>query len=98
QGANDPAVPPFIGLEPRMQHKPYNAATPGFLGVSHQSFRPGGDGKSDMTLNEITLDRLTDRKALLAGFDRFRRDVDSSGLMQGLDSFNQQALGVLTSS
>jgi len=32
----------------------------------------------------------------LAGFDKFRRDVDSSGLMAGLDSFNQQAFGMLT--
>lgn len=97
-GPTDSAVPPFIGLEPRMQHKPYNAATPGFLGVGHQSFRPQGDGKNDMVLNGVTLDRLADRRALLEGFDRFRRDVDGSGLMEGLDAFNQQAFGVLTSS
>ena len=97
-GPTDSAVPPFIGLEPRMQHKPYNAATPGFLGVGHQSFRPQGEGKNDMVLNGVTLDRLADRRTLLTGFDRFRRDVDSSGLMEGLDAFNQQAFGVLTSS
>ncbi len=98
QGANDPALPPFIGLEPKMQHRPYNAATPGFLGVSHQSFKPAGEGMADMTLNGISLERLADRKNLLSCFDRFRRDVDSSGLMEGLDTFNEQALGVLTSS
>jgi uncharacterized protein (DUF1501 family) len=97
QGAATPAVPPFVGLEPRMQHKPYNAATPGFLGVPHQSFKAQGESKADMVLNGITLDRLGDRRNLLASFDRFRRDVDSSGLMEGLDSFNEQALGVLTS-
>src|SRR5213079_1259223 len=37
-------------------------------------------------------------RALLGGFDRFRRDVDASGLMEGLDAFNEQAFGVLTSS
>src|SRR5207249_8511275 len=31
-------------------------------------------------------------------FDNFRRDVDASGLMEGLDAFNEQAFGVLTSS
>jgi hypothetical protein len=98
QGPTDQAVPPFIGLEPIMQHRPYNSSGAGFLGISHRSFRPEGDGKSDMVLNGVTLDRLSDRKALLAGFDRFRRDVDASGLMQGLDSFNQQAFGMLTSS
>ncbi|MDA1276606.1 MAG: DUF1501 domain-containing protein [Verrucomicrobia bacterium] len=97
-GPTDPAVPSFVGLEPKMQHRPYNAASPGFLGVAHQSFRPHGEGKVDMLLSGMTLDRLSDRRGLLASFDRFRRDVDGSGLMEGLDSFNQQAFGVLTSS
>jgi hypothetical protein len=97
-GPVDPGVPSFVGLEPRMQHRPYNAATPGFLGASNNSFRPEAEGKSDMVLNGVTLDRLADRKNLLAGFDRFRRDVDASGLMAGLDTFTQQAFGVLTSS
>src|SRR5215510_13987575 len=65
-GPTDPGVPPFIGLEPRMQHRPYNAATPGFLGVGHNSFRPAGEGKADMVLHGVTLERLADRKTLLA--------------------------------
>ncbi|HZN63721.1 MAG TPA: DUF1501 domain-containing protein [Tepidisphaeraceae bacterium] len=97
QGPATPTVPAYVGLEPKMQHKPYNAAGPGFLGVSHRSFRPEGDGKSDMTLNGLTIERLADRRALLTSFDKFRRDVDTSGLMEGIDTFNQQALGVLTS-
>jgi hypothetical protein len=98
QGPTDPSIPPFIGLEPKMQHRPYNTAGPGYLGVSHRSFHPEGDGKTDMVLNGVTLDRLADRKALLSSFDQFRRDMDSSGLMEGLDQFNQQAFGMLTSS
>src|SRR5882762_2022234 len=97
-GLADPAVPPFIGLEPKMQHHPYNDAGPGFLGAAHRSFRPEGNGKEDMVLNGVTLDRLADRKRLLASFDQLRRDVDASGLMEGLDAFNEQAFGVLTSS
>jgi hypothetical protein len=99
QGPVNPSVPPFIGLSPKMGHVPWSdAGTPGFLGISHAPFKPEGAGKSDMVLNGVTLDRLSDRKALLDGFDRFRRDVDASGLMEGLDSFNQQAFGMLTSS
>ena len=98
QGTTDPSVPPFVGLEPVMQHKPYNASGPGFLGMPHRSFRPAGDSKADMVLNGVTLDRLNDRKTLLASFDKFRRDVDASGAMEGVDAFNQQAFGVLTSS
>ena len=97
-GPADPAVPAFIGLEPRMQHRPYNAANAGYAGVSHDAFRPAADAKSDMVLNGISADRLSDRRSLLSAFDRFRRDVDSSGLMAGLDGFNQQAFGMLTSS
>jgi hypothetical protein len=97
-GPADPAVPAFVGLEPRMQHRPYNAATAGYAGVSHDAFRPAADAKSDMVLNGITTGRLSDRRALLTAFDRYRRDVDSSGLMAGLDGFNQQAFGMLTSS
>jgi len=98
QGPVDPSVPPFIGLEPRMKHRPYNASSPGFLGVAHKSFRPEADAKSDMILNGVSVDRLNDRQGLLASFDRFRRDVDGSGVMEGMDAFNQQAFGMLTSS
>jgi len=100
QGAIDPAVPPFIGLAPKMGHMEWaRCGDPGFLGVPYAPFEPNkGGAVEDMTLNGVTLDRLADRRALLAGFDQFRRDVDASGLMNGLDVFNQQAFGVLTSS
>jgi len=97
-GSVDAGTPPFVGLEPKMQHRPYNAANPGFLGAAHNAFRPEAEGRSDMVLNGVTVDRLADRRALLASFDRFRREVDSSGLMEGVDAFRQQAFGMLTSS
>ncbi|MEO8429108.1 MAG: DUF1501 domain-containing protein, partial [Verrucomicrobiota bacterium] len=99
QGPMNKSIPPFIGLSPKMGHMEWaDAGQPGFLGVSHAPFKPDGAGKNDMVLNGITLDRLADRKVLLNSFDQFRRDVDSSGLMEGLDSFNEQAFGMMTSS
>jgi Protein of unknown function (DUF1501) len=100
QGAAHPAVPPFIGLAPKMGHMDWaDSGSPGYLGVPYSPFKPSvGEGLADMTLNGVTLDRLNDRKALLAGFDRFRRDTDASGMMAGLDRFNEQAFNVLTSS
>jgi hypothetical protein len=99
EGPVDKAVPPFVGLSPKMGHMPWaDAGQPGFLGPAHAPFKPDGAGKSDMVLNGVTLDRLGDRKLLLNRFDQFRRDVDNSGLMGGLDAFNQQAFGMLTSS
>jgi len=99
EGPVDRAVPPFVGLSPKMGHVPWSdAGHPGFLGIGHAPFKPNGAGLTDMVLNGITMDRLADRKQLLSSFDRFRRDVDGSGLMEGLDSFNEQAFGMLTSS
>ena len=92
-------MPPFVGLAPNAGHPPYGSpGHPGFLGPAHAAFRPNGSGMGDLTLNGVTSDRLADRRALLTGFDKFRRDCDTSGLMDGLDAFNQQAFGVLTSS
>ena len=45
----------------------------------------------------MTTDRLGDRRQLLASFDQFRRDVDNRKQMVGLDKFNEQAFGVITS-
>jgi hypothetical protein len=99
QGPVNKYVPPFVGLSPKMGHMPWaDAGTPGFLGVSHAPFKPDGAGKQDMVLNGVTLDRLADRRALLTGFDKLRRDIDGSGLMSGVDTFYQQAFGMLTSS
>ena len=99
KGAVQPAIPPYVGLSPQTGHKPWgDAGQPGFLGMAHAPFRPHGEGKSDMTLNGISLERLGDRKRVLASLDRFRRDIDSSGMMTGHDAFTNQAMGILTSS
>jgi uncharacterized protein (DUF1501 family) len=75
-----------------------DAGQPGFLGMAHAPFKPSAEGKADMVLNGVTLGRLDDRQSLLACFDRFRREADASGAMEGLDSATEQAFGVLTSS
>jgi len=100
QGPVNDAVPPAIGLSLPMGHKPwaYNGE-PGFLGPAHAPFCPGDDRiVNNMVLSDITLDRLRDRKALLGSFDRFRRASDQTGTMEGMDAFQEQAMGVLTSS
>src|SRR5262249_42827778 len=62
----------------------------------------GGRGSmsraSGMTLQGITLERLGDRVGLLRSFDTLSREIDTRGTMQGIDAFNEQALGILTSS
>ncbi len=75
----------------------------GFLGQAHSPFRLlGSDASSqksdNMVLKDITLDRLHDRRNLLGSLDTFRREVDNTRVMSGMDSFMDQALGILTSS
>lgn len=91
QGSSTPGVPPSVGCNGK-------EARPGFLGAACGPFVPSGPAASDMTLNGVTSARLDDRKGLLADFDKFRRDTDGSGLMDGLDTFNRQAFEVVTSS
>ncbi|MEI6356884.1 MAG: DUF1501 domain-containing protein [Verrucomicrobiota bacterium] len=99
-GAVDPSIPPFVGLAPKMGHTPWSEnGQSGFLGVGHAPFQPNkGGGSEDMVLKGLTLDRLADRRSLLTSIDTFRREADSTGMMDGLDAFNQQAFGILTSS
>jgi hypothetical protein len=98
QGPVLAGVPPFVSLCYVTQHKPYNEPSAGFLGLGHNAFRPMGEGRDDLVLQGITADRLDDRRSLLSSVDRFRRAADSSRTMEGIDTFTQRAMGILTSS
>jgi hypothetical protein len=98
QGPVHAGIPPFVSLCYTTQHRPYNEPTAGFLGLGHSSFRPTGPSRDDMVLQGITDDQLGDRRSLLTSFDRFRREWDRSGKMDGIDVFTERAMGILTSS
>jgi uncharacterized protein (DUF1501 family) len=67
---------------------------PAFLGKSYSPFGSDPTAKRNMQLS-TPLDRLDDRRALLKKFDRFNRQADASGLMDGLTAFEQQAFGLV---
>ncbi|MEI8378647.1 MAG: DUF1501 domain-containing protein [Planctomycetota bacterium] len=70
----------------------------GFVGQINAGFRPDGEGRQNLTLNQqISLSRLDNRKELLTGLDRLRRDVDSHGMLTAIDSFTERAVGIVTS-
>lgn len=99
KGPVDPAVPPSVGLAAKTSHAPWSdPGGPGFLGSAYKPFQPQGQGMADLKLNNVSLDRLEDRKALLTGLDGLRRDVDNTGMLEGMDAFTKAAFGVLTSS
>ena len=98
RGNVEPSVPAFISLCYPCTHGPYNEPGPGFLGTSLSPYRPVNPGSKEATFKEITVDRLADRKTLLKTFDDFRGFADSRGGIRAMDSFNEQAFGLLTSS
>ena len=103
KGPNKPNLPAYVAV-------PYAATIglrPGYmsaayLGVANNPFDAGDPGQANYQVQNlnlpggINLDRVGDRKSLLASFDKLRREVDQSGLMNGLDSFNQQAFEMIT--
>jgi hypothetical protein len=95
QGPLERTVPPFVSLAPKTQHMPYNDPGPGFLGLGHSAVGAEGPGLADMLLKGISLDRLADRRRLLASIDRFRTNVDS---LTGVDALHARAFEILTSS
>ena len=70
---------------------------PGYLGAAHAGFEVQAVDRRNITLSGVSLRRLADRRALLASFDGFRRRVDRGEFADGIDDYQQQAFGVLTS-
>jgi hypothetical protein len=87
------SVPPFVSLRGMSR-----GTEPGFLGVAHRPFTPGGPGLANLkpaTANTgLNLDA---RKDLLSGFDDLRRDIDASGTISGIDTFTARAFDMVTS-
>jgi hypothetical protein len=99
RGPVDPSVPPFVGLAAPTTHRPWSdSGQTGFLGPSHAPFKPDGPGMANLQLNGMTTAQFGDRQRLLASFDGLRRDIDATGMIEGMDAAQQRALGVLTSS
>ena len=67
---------------------------PAFLGTAYSPFDPGGQARKNMNVS-IPADRIGDRRNLLGQLDNINREVDRSGLMDGLDGFEQQAFNLI---
>ena len=67
---------------------------PAFLGPAFAPFDPSGQARKNMDL-VVADERLSDRRVLLAGLDRFKSRADQDKLMEGLDRFEQQAFNLV---
>ena len=96
EGPVDKTVPPFVGLQGKAGHAPWaDPGEAGFLGIAHKAFQPQGEMMRDMTIGDVSLQRLSHRRQMLAEMDRYRRNVDS---LTGIDSIHRQAFDILSSS
>jgi hypothetical protein len=91
RGANAPS-----GLPTYVRMSGILGDGPSFLGSPYAPFDVGGKARQNMNV-QVTLDRLGERKELLKGIDTLDRDIDKTGLMNGLDSFEGQAFDLILS-
>jgi uncharacterized protein (DUF1501 family) len=103
KGARRPGIPAYIGLP--QTHSVgivpgYHGAA--YLGVGYNPFMADGDPNSEgYQVPNLALPagvdpaRAVRRRGLLSVFDGARRDVDASGLMDGLDRFDQEAFSIV---
>src|SRR5262245_30811969 len=100
-GPRVPGVPPGVDLTPVDADARFILRTPpgqpGYLGVAHAGFEVQAVDRRNIMLNGVDLGRLADRRAMLASFDSFRRQVEAAGGAEGADTFQQQAFELLTS-
>jgi hypothetical protein len=86
------AVPPYVSLRGMSK-----GTEPGYLGVAHRPFTPGGPGNANLRLaGGVTADRLGTRRSLLEAFDDTRREIDATGTMAGIDAFSERAIEMVT--
>jgi hypothetical protein len=102
-GTRVPGVPACVDLTPVDADARFIMRTPpgqsGYLGVAHAGFEAQAVDRRNITLDGVDLGRIADRRAMLASFDGYRREVDARGSgAGGIDTFQQQAFEVLTSS
>lgn len=94
-------VPPTVDLSPVDPDARFIMRTDpgqcGYLGAAHSGFQVQAVDRKNIMLNGASLNRLSNRRALLNGFDQFRKDVDRANSADGIDEFHKQAFEVLTS-
>ena len=98
RGPRPDGLPQYFGV-----HRSPFMTKPTYLGLSHQAFHTGDPTKKNYAPQNLTLaagvdgKRLDDRRSLVNQFDRFRRHLDLSGSMKGVDDFRVAAFDMLTS-
>ena len=94
RGANDSAMPPFVGLAKTWTSDVWGA---GFMGSQFEPVK-GLELAGKFNLPKgIEVPRLADRNSLRQQFDRTRRDLDQGQTLARVDQFTQQAYDMVLS-
>ncbi|MBI5757488.1 MAG: DUF1501 domain-containing protein [Planctomycetales bacterium] len=95
-GSRQPPMPAYVTI-PKSESFGYQGAV--YLGKAFNPFEVGADPNAkDFKVPNLSLPggltarSVESRRALLKTFDTLRRDIDDSGVMEGLDTFKSQAL------
>src|SRR4029453_3355955 len=74
-----------------------------YLGPQENPFQTEGDPNNDKfqvqnlaLSNQLTLDRLSNRRSLIEHFDHLRRESDRSGTLDAMNRFDRQAYELVT--
>lgn len=94
---HDPRLPRYVSLD-------YNSAAnselenPRYMGASYRPFMFGNEGIKNLSMpRNAGLDRMNDKRRLLAAFDNLRRDIDTHSQFEGMDAQTAQAFDMITS-
>jgi uncharacterized protein (DUF1501 family) len=97
-------IPNYVGVNGVSTYDGFVIAGSAYLGTKYEPFRVTGDPSApNFEVPNIGLKttdearRLRKRIELRESFDRLQRQVDRAGSMQAIDSFEAQALNLLTS-
>lgn len=99
KGANTEGLPAYVNLPNRL-----GLGKAAYLGASYNPFSPDSDPNNDYFQvrnlrlpGRVPVERLEQRRSLLADIDGLRRDVDTKGDLVGLDDFYRDAMEMVTS-
>ncbi len=93
QGATNPET----GMPTYIRMGNIRSEGPGWLGARYSPFDSGGQARKNMTIS-VPSERFEGRRSLLNSVDKIKRGVDSSGKMDGMDGFEQQAFDLVLGS
>jgi len=105
-GANKPGMPPYVAFQTSSSHigyagylgrtyDPFIAQQAAKLPIYSNVGVDSGQTTNPQLFNfaaGLSLDRIGQRQSLLQSFDSLRRDIDTSGSMEAMDTFQRQAV------